>query len=77
MDIIKYDFKIVEDDLENKMKILIKKCPECETAILIYDKHREELYCSKCGLILKDNSFLTFQEIELEYNLRNSSAEET
>ncbi len=40
------------------------RCPECYSAKLITDTEKEEVYCSNCGLVVKDNSFtpLTLQE---------------
>ena len=27
-------------------------CTECQSDTIFYDKHRAEIYCSKCGLVL-------------------------
>lgn len=35
----------------------LKLCMECFNDELIYDERRDETYCSRCGLIVKDNSF--------------------
>ena len=37
----------------------LKLCPECFNEELLYDPRREETYCSRCGLILKDHSFIS------------------
>lgn len=35
----------------------LKLCNECFNEDLVYDERRDETYCSRCGLILKDHSF--------------------
>ncbi len=35
----------------------LKLCNECFNDELVYDERRDETYCSRCGLIVKDNSF--------------------
>ena len=31
-------------------------CPECKHNIILRDNVREETYCTKCGLIIMDNT---------------------
>lgn len=35
----------------------LKLCNECFNDELVYDERRDETYCSRCGLIVKDNTF--------------------
>ena len=34
-------------------------CPECKNHNILYDNEREETYCTKCGLILQDNTIFS------------------
>ena len=36
----------------------LKLCRECFNDELIYDERRDETYCSRCGLILKDHEYI-------------------
>lgn len=38
------------------------QCIECKSKKVIKDYERQEVYCSKCGLILVDNSISTLQQ---------------
>ena len=31
-------------------------CPECKHNIILRDNTREETYCTRCGLIIQDNT---------------------
>lgn len=59
-------------------------CTECKNNTVFYDKHKAEIYCSKCGLILADlsqipiNNLLTddynfndFKEVQDYKNIEN------
>ena len=35
----------------------LKLCNECFNDELVYDERRDETYCRRCGLIVKDNTF--------------------
>lgn len=51
--------------LLNPMNITLKPfncCPECLNTTLITDFNRLEVYCSYCGLVVKDTSYLTIEE---------------
>ena len=55
----------------------LKLCPECFNEELVYDERRDETYCSKCGLILKDHRFISgwndaSNECETVENFRQS-----
>ena len=55
----------------------LKLCAECFNNELVYDERREETYCSRCGLILKDHTFIpvwddTSNECETVENFRQS-----
>ena len=39
-------------------------CPECYSNRLKRDIEKEETYCSKCGLIVKDSSLTTIKQKE-------------
>lgn len=48
------------------MNIILKPfncCPECLNTTLITDFNRLEVYCSYCGLVVKDTSYLTPKEV--------------
>lgn len=64
MDLIKYDYK-------NK----VKYCRECNSTELKTDLIRQETYCFKCGLVLKNNQFLTILEKENQQKERLKEAE--
>lgn len=42
------------------------QCLECKSKKLIKDYERQEVYCSKCGLILVDNSISTLQQRKIQ-----------
>lgn len=51
--------------LLNPMNIILKPfncCPECLNTTLITDFNRLEIYCSYCGLVVKDTSYFTTEE---------------
>jgi len=54
-----------------------KICPECYSDKLITDIDRQETYCSSCGLIVQDNTFMTLQQKKHEYlrELKNKELE--
>ena len=35
----------------------LKLCNECFNDDLVYDERRDETYCSRCGLVVKDTTF--------------------
>ena len=39
--------------MKKKKKVPIKVCPECYSHIFMIDHRLQEVYCSKCGLVLK------------------------
>lgn len=39
------------------------ECPECNSKNIIHDFERVESYCANCGLILKNNEFITLSDI--------------
>lgn len=46
------------------MNIILKPfncCPECLNTELITDLNRLEIYCSSCGLVVKDPSYLSIE----------------
>jgi len=49
------------------------KCIECGNTDLIKDKDKKEVYCSKCGLVLLDNSIPTIKH--LQYLVEHSEQE--
>ena len=40
------------------------KCIDCGNNKLIKDTEKKEVYCSKCGLVLLDNSIPTLKELK-------------
>ena len=56
MNILKY--------VKLKDKILIF-CPECNNNTFIYDYGRQEVYCDKCSLVVKNNDLMTLAEMEV------------
>lgn len=52
-------------------------CPECYSNKFITDIGRQETYCSICGLIVKDNTFMTLEQLKNEYlkELKNKELE--
>ena len=55
----------------------LKLCAECFSDELVYDERRDETHCSRCGLILKDHTFIpawdgTGKECETVENFRQS-----
>lgn len=47
------------------MNILIKnRCPECKSKELKHDQKQELLYCSHCGLVVKNQELPTLQDLE-------------
>ena len=51
-------------------------CPECKSSAIYYDKHRAEIYCQECGLVvvqlnsavqhnLLDYDFSDFKEVSI------------
>ena len=55
------------------------KCIECKSTKLIKDYERQEIYCSKCGLVLFDTSIPTLsqQEYIKEHSEEESKNEKT
>ena len=47
-------------------------CIECGCTTLIKDYTRQEIYCSKCGLVLADTSNLTIKDMENKSNEEQS-----
>ncbi len=55
----------------------LKLCQECFNDELVYDERRDETYCSRCGLILKDHTYIPVwddanNECETVENFRQS-----
>lgn len=47
------------------MNILIKnRCPECKSKEFKHDQKQELLYCSQCGLVVKNQELPTLQDLE-------------
>ena len=47
----------------------LKLCAECFSDELVYDERRDETHCSRCGLILKDHTFIPAWEFfTTDYN---------
>lgn len=55
------------------------KCLECGNTDLIKDKGRQEVYCSKCGLVLFDSSIPTLEHLQYfaEYSEEESKSKRT
>ena len=49
------------------------KCIECGNTKLIKDIEKQEIYCSKCGLVVLDTSIPTIKH--LQYIIENAEAE--
>ena len=49
------------------------KCIECGNTNLIKDIEKQEIYCSKCGLVVLDTSIPTIEH--LQYIIENSEDE--
>lgn len=45
----------------------LKLCAECFSDELVYDERRDETHCSRCGLILKDHTFIPAWDGSNEY----------
>ena len=58
MNIIKY--------VKLKDKTTLEMCPECNNTHFIFDYQREEVICASCSLILKNNEFISINQIENE-----------
>ena len=58
MNIIKY--------VKLKDKTTLEMCPECNNTHFIFDYRREEVICASCSLILKNNEFISINQIENE-----------
>lgn len=61
------------------MNIILKPfncCPECLNLNLITDLERLEVYCSNCGLVVKDNEFLTIEQSIKQEQLLKQKLEE-
>lgn len=52
--------------MSQKHQSIKEYCPHCKTDThSYYDSHRDEVYCDKCGLILRDNTLVQVtREIE-------------
>ena len=47
------------------------KCVECESTNIIYDKHRAEIYCGDCGLVLVQVHSTPNHNLFLDYNFQD------
>ena len=64
-----------------KLNILIdnNKCPNCDNEIgngaladyFTLDKHHDEMYCNKCGLVVRNNELPTIADLEFVPNLNS------
>ena len=46
------------------------KCVNCGNTEFIVDIQKEEQYCSRCGLIMKDNSIFSLSKYIQLYNIK-------
>ena len=46
-------------------------CTECKSNTIFYDKHRAEIYCSKCGLVLAELSKIPINNLLNDYNFND------
>lgn len=46
-------------------------CTECSSNTIFYDKHRAEIYCSKCGLVLAELSKTPINNLLNDYNFND------
>ncbi|MBE6505258.1 MAG: hypothetical protein E7Z73_05900 [Methanobrevibacter millerae] len=54
----------------NLIYYLTGKCPECENTTFKKDFKHQEVYCSRCGLIVQDNELITRKNIK--YMIKNN-----
>ena len=46
------------------MKVVFSmRCDECNSKEILFDENRDEIFCSKCGLVLHENSFSSISQI--------------
>ena len=46
------------------MKVVFNmRCDECNSKEILFDENRDETFCSKCGLVLHENSFSSINQI--------------
>lgn len=45
-------------------------CPLCKGDHVLYDEHRQEIYCTQCGYVIQDNTLLLITQA-IEENLRD------
>lgn len=43
-------------------------CPECESTTILRDNHREETYCTICGLVIQDNTSTPITQVTYPNN---------
>ena len=55
--------KTKEKNIMNLFKKEIK-CVECDCKTMLKDYTKQEIYCSKCGLVLVDNSIMDIRQKE-------------
>lgn len=53
------------------------KCVECKCKKLIKDYDRQELYCSKCGLVLVDTTITTLKQKMLQKPIKEPKKRKT
>ena len=46
-------------------------CTECESDSIFYDKHRAEIFCSRCGLVLVQLYNPQINNLFLDYNFND------
>lgn len=51
------------------------ECPECNSKEILHDFERMESYCANCGLILRDNKFITLSDIKYLLELEEKERE--
>lgn len=45
------------------MKVVFNmRCDECNSKEILFDENRDEIFCSKCGLVLHENSFSSISQ---------------
>ena len=64
----------------NTITVNIKVCPECNSHIFRYDNYLKELYCFKCGTVLKAppcTDFITpdLKQISIRINIHEVTIE--
>ena len=53
------------------------QCVECKSKKLIKDYQRQEVYCSKCGLVLVSNEIPTLKDLTIKEQIKEPKNEKT